>query len=747
DYNMRETSLTIVTTKDSINDNFEEVGFSRYQGISERYWITIDSTQILDNNVDTVYDSLDNLRRQFEQEALPYAIVSSFGLREAVQQYQAWALSMTTLSLAFSIPTVIMGILLIYYNTNLMSDETRRDIGTIKTRGASGWQAFNWIISSAVFTGLIGSVGAIALGTVSAILSSTVKVFFIFDLSQLANLALIVSPNALIAVFAFSFGVGLIVAFPIAIKSFLMTATEAHSMLERDVLLSRENLGSPLAELIILGISGYILIPILSLMSMMSYYGMFQIFFLILLIPMMGLFVISFSRLLARPVASTKASIIRRIGKRTAKVGTKVMSRTLLSYKKSEAMGVVFIAMVFVVGVLSGISASTAMTHTDSVFKFHTGSDIAITVKGGLENVTLDLVENITMVDGVASVCPILKVDQYVAYWSYDWNRRTFYNQTMTIYGVDPTAWLESAFWLPYFTLASAPNVAVSRMLENESFVISSFRPIDHYVGETFNQRPVYGEDISLCLRTPEWINITDMKIVDVLGASEEVYSRKYLQGEPDLNEFVVVNLDFLQRYLNTSVVNKFLVKIDPGANYTVVMRNLYDIAPNSFETIESAYTGIDEVQNSRAGQVIYGVYTLNVLFTIFYLSIGMVIVASVRIHSLRKQFSVLRALGTDAREITRSVLIDTALSVLIALGIGSLIGLILAAFSINMPLIYYGTTTLQMWQRLPVFLSIPWVTLGVIISVSFAFALLASYLVTKSTLKKNIAEEIQYTE
>jgi len=747
DYNPRSTALTIITTKDSINENFEGMGFSQYDGISERYWISIDSSKILDNDVNTVYDSLDSLRKQFEQDALPYAIVSSFGLRQAVQQYQAWSLSMTTLSLAFSIPTVVMGILLVYYNTNLIRDETRRDVGTIKTRGASGWQAFSWIMSSALITAILGSFGAILMGIAAALLSSTVKVFFVFELSQLSGLSLILSTNAIIAVFVFSFGVGLIVAFPIAVKSFLMTATEAHSILERDVLQSKENLGSPLAELIALGISAYFLIPILSLVSILSYYGMFYLFFMIMIIPMMGLFVLSFARLMARPVASVKASILRRVSNRTARVGTKVMSRTLLSYKKSEAMGVVFIAMVFVAGIMSGISAATAMQHTDSVYKFYTGADITIKVKNSLNNVTLDMLENLTEVDGVASVCPVLKVNQYVSFWSYDWNRRVFYNQSMLLYGVDPSAWLESAFWLPYFTLDNSPEGAIALMLASETNVLSSFRPIDHYIGEGYNQRPVYGDEISLSLRTDDYVNVTEMNIVDVMAGSNEMWGEKYLQGEPSESQFVVVDLDFLQRYLNTTSVNKFLIRITPDANYTDVMRDLYDVAPNSFESVESPYTGLEQVQNSKAGQTIYGVYTLNVLFTIIYLSIGMMIVASVRIQNLRKQFSVLRALGTDAKEIIRSVLMDTSLSVLISLGIGALIGLILASYSINMPLIYFGTTTLNMWQRLPVFLAIPWVTLGIIISVSFAFALLSSYFVTKSTLRKNIAEEIQYAE
>ena len=80
------------------------------------------------------------------------------------------------------------------------------------------------------------------MGTGSAVLSSAVKVFFVFDLTQLAELAIVASPAAVLSVFIFSFGVGVVVSFPIAIRAFLMTATEAHNILEQDVLLSKEKI-------------------------------------------------------------------------------------------------------------------------------------------------------------------------------------------------------------------------------------------------------------------------------------------------------------------------------------------------------------------------------------------------------------------------------------------------------------------------------------------------------------------------
>ncbi len=748
EYSDSDTSLVMITTKDAINTDFSSIGYGQSFAISEQYWVSINENSVIDQNDENMFDSLDSIRRQFEQNALPYAIVTSFELRDAIRQYQAWYLSMTMLAFAFSIPTIVMGILLVYYNSTLHTDEIRRDIGTIKTRGASGWQAFNWIVGSAVVTGLIGSLGALLVGWASALLSTTVKLLLVFDFTRLSGLAIIASLPSLAAVFVFAFGVGLLTALPMAVRSFLMTATEAHSVVERDVLLSKENLGNVMVDVVALGIAGYILVPILTLISYVSYFREMQVFLLMMLIPMMAIFVLSFSRLLARPTATIKASILGKIGMRTARVGAKVMSRTLLSYKKSEALGVIFIALVFTVSVMSGISAETASVHTESVYKFYTGADISITVKEGLTNVTLDFLDNITAVEGVASVTPVFKIYQYVSFYTSYYYSRDFVNQSMLIYGVDPSTWLESAFWLSYFTLENEPSLAVSKMLEDENNVLASFRPVDHYQGEGYSRTPVYGEDISISFRTKKWANVTNMKIVDVMARSPDFWdNQKYLQGEPDTSYFVVANIDFVHKYLNTSSVNKFLVSIEPTADYRSVMNRLHNLTQYSFSAIESPYTGIEQAQESKASQSIYGVYTLNVLFTIIYLSIGAIIVASVRISSLRRNFSILRALGTETKEIKRIVLVDTAMSVMISLGIGTLLGGLLAVYSINMPLIYIGTDTLAMWTRLPVMLNAPWFVLGIIFLISFVFALGATFVVAGKALKRNIAEEIQYAE
>ena len=135
---------------------------------------------------------------------------------------------------------------------------------------------------------------------------------------------------------------------------------------------------------------------------------------------------------------------------------------------------------------------------------------------------------------------------------------------------------------------------------------------------------------------------------------------------------------------MNNTRVNKFYIDIDPGTNYTKVMNDINAIAPYSFYDIESPFTSIECVLDSRATQSIYGAYTLNVLFSLIYLTIGMVIVSVVRVRGLRKQFSVLRALGTPSSSIIIASLTETSIGILIAAAIGGTIGITLAFLLMN---------------------------------------------------------------
>lgn len=749
------TYLRLITTQDAIASTFDVLGHnSYYNGVQEKIWVQFDHSLIVQSDSSSVVTSLSNIERRIEQDNLPYAYVDDFQLIGAVYEFSGWSISMRAIALSFSIPSVIMGAMLIQYNARLLSDAQRRDVGTLKTRGASGWQAFNWVLSNALATGFVGSLGAIATGVASALLAGTVRELLVFDPQRLAGFEILLQPYAVMVVFLFSFSVGLIVALPSAVKALLMTSAEAHSNLQSDILVDAEKMGSPTIDIIAVGACGWLLFPLIGSLAYSSFDLFSSITFAAVIIPILGIFLFSFTRLLSRPTAAIKARVLGRIKRPSLIVGSRLMSRTVLMFKKSETMGTMFIAMVFTAGLFASVSATTGSNHMKEIFMFQTGADVAVSINPAFTNITMDLVANISAVEGVAHVSPMYRTTGYVQYWNaYYFGSGQQYNRTITIFGVEPESWIQSAFWLDYFTYYNLPQTSIPLLSQpngNGINIITSFKPIYSYTVDSLGGRyPQYSDSLNLQIISEASRNVTECTIVDLMTSrvSDSSPGQTFVPGESDASDFLIADIDFVHMSMNNTQVTKFYIDLEPGTNYTQAMQDINAIAPDSFNDIESPYTSINNVLDSRATQSIYGTYTLNVLFSLVYLTIGMIIVSIVRVRGLRKQFSVIRALGAPNRSIIIASLTETSLGILIAAGIGATIGITLALLLMNIPLLHIGVSTLGLWTRLPVQLAIPLPLISVIVSLAIGASLIATYFVLVRTLKLNIAEEIQYNE
>ena len=330
------TYLQMITTQSAVQTMFDILPPDEYEGLTDRIWVGFDKESILETDAQLMIESLDSVKKRIEQATLPYALIgyNDFQLLEAVNEFALWSISVRSIALAFSLPSVIMGIMLIQYNTKLLSDEQRRDVGTLKTRGASGFQAFNWVMSSAIVTGIIGSLGAIATGILSAFVSGSVRELLVFLPEQLEGFTLLLQPIAIIVVFLFSFLAGIIITLPGAIKALIMTPTEAHGVLEGEVLSEVEKMGSPSIDIIALAVAAFLLGP---MMSFAAIYGLNAVGLII--VPLFALLLFSFSRILARPTSRIKSWVLSRFHGRSVVVGSRLISRNVTMFKKSETMG------------------------------------------------------------------------------------------------------------------------------------------------------------------------------------------------------------------------------------------------------------------------------------------------------------------------------------------------------------------------------------------------------------------------
>jgi hypothetical protein len=502
-------------------------------------------------------------------------------------------------------------------------------------------------------------------------------------------------------------------------------------------------------------LSAYLLFPIYGILASPYFsYGIYAVG--LALIPLLAIFLFFFTRLLSRYTSQVKSLVLLKTEGFSGVVGSRLASRTVKMFKKSEAIGTMFISMVFIAGLFSAISSTTGSVHMNHVYMFETGGDISIEFSFGMENVTIGILENINGVEGVESATPILHTTGQAIYMQASpWGPSSRINRTISVFGVQPNTWLSTSFWLNYFTLEGSPASSVPMLSESGADsrnAMTSFRPVERYETDStgWNYYPIFGATLDLQLfASGGWDSITTCEIVDVLASrrDEDYRTERYLTGEPDEESFVIVDIEHVHQCLNTSRITKAIVKTSPGTNYTRIMAELHAIAPYSIDEIQSSQEKIDDIKDSRATQTVYGAYTLNVLFSLIYLTFGMTIVSTMKVRNLRKQLSILRALGTESGSIMKGFLVDSAVGVTLAAMIGGLIGIGLSLMVLNIPLVYTGTQGLSMWSRLPVILQVPFILVATIVLLTLVISVGAMYYVMKRTLSLNLAEEIQYLE
>ena len=739
------TSLRMITTRSGLESEFGNVGLQTSNEVFYSVWTLFDSSFITHSSPSLVESSLTEVKARIEQRTLPFARVVEFEILGVVYGYNTWASTMTIISLSFSIPSIVMGVMLLVYNSRLTEDQRRRDTGTLITRGASGWQSFSWIMTSALVTGVIGSIGAVLTGTLAAILSGGVRQLLVFSQENLFSFNLLLEPTSILVVFVFSFVVGFAISLPSAVNALLMTPDEAHSVVERQSLTGKEVVRPPIIETIAFIVSGILITPLLSSLGAGGVSATGFALFALLVITMFGIFIIALSRILSLPTAFIKSKLLGLFRSTSQVVGARMMSRNALLAKRSEALGVMFIGLVFTAGLFSAVSASTGSTHMQELFYFDVGADIVINVDEDLRNVSNDIVDQITAIEGVNVASAVIRTFSYVQFvQASEIQDPALVNISLPIYGIDAESWVQSAFLLSHFALSGNPLENIRLLAEDQSNVISSFRPIEHYSGGN----PAYYDSVSVYTVISESINYTiDCTIVDVLSVDNEMRSMNYLPGEPEIGDFLFMNIDYLQDTLNLTYVNKIYIDLEENANYTRVMDDVKNLANFTTDEVSSAQAEIDAVLDSRTGQSIYGVYTLNTLFSLMYLTAGFIIISVVKTRRLQKQFSILRALGTSNSSIMSAVFVDTAVSLLLGVLIGTLVGLFLSSLLLQIPLVFLGVTTEIVWSRLPVYIALPVPLLVGILLLSFVSALATTYFVTKRSLSSNLADDFRHNE
>ncbi|MCK5238819.1 MAG: ABC transporter permease, partial [Candidatus Thorarchaeota archaeon] len=567
-----------ITTND-VEERFGVLNHAPENGIKDVIWARFDGSFLAQTNPSEAEDNLQNIRKRIEQRTVPEAIVSEYAIVSVINAYTSWYSSMMAITIAFSIPSIVMGIVLVHYTSKLVSDRQRKDVGMIRVRGASNRQAMEWILSTALITGIIGGLGAVLTGILAATLSGNVKELLLFDLSDSSSFLVLLQPITILSVFGFSFGLGIFISIPSTIKHILMPASEAHKEIERENNNHEEEMNSPIIDVVVMVISGLLVSQIYPVIGG-GYVFASSWIVSGLLIVCFGTFIIFTTRFFARVSIPFKIWLTNRGNNPTRMVGLRVIGRSSRLRSKSEALGIMFIAMVFTAGTFAATASTTGTTHIRDLVEFQVGGDIVLDVNPNFSNITQDFVNVLESIDGVQEASAMLSWECLVSYRTTGPIVDLDYNRTVTVFGIQPEALFRTAFFESYSTLNYLPQEALSIMASDNRSIISSFKPtIGYDIADDRSYSLIYGDLLKVLFFEQTPYEFIDMSIVDVMAENEEIESAAYLPGWAEENDFILVNLNYMQYQMNTNQVDRFYISLSEGANYTKVMQDVWNLA------------------------------------------------------------------------------------------------------------------------------------------------------------------------
>jgi hypothetical protein len=195
----------------------------------------------------------------------------------------------------------------------------------------------------------------------------------------------------------------------------------------------REHMTSPLVDVIVLLFSGIVSMQLLYLLGQ----GMIVSWLILgLVVMMIGLFVVFFTRFLSRFTGLVKCRLMERLHYPQLLVGARVVGRTAKMKMSSEALGVMFIAMVFTAGTFSAIASSTGAIQIRNLRSFEIGADIVTEARPFQENFTLDMFDMISSIEGVEEASALLEVHATVHYYTVGPVNTVLHDRVIKVFGV-----------------------------------------------------------------------------------------------------------------------------------------------------------------------------------------------------------------------------------------------------------------------------------------------------------------------
>ncbi|MHA1576922.1 MAG: FtsX-like permease family protein, partial [Candidatus Thorarchaeota archaeon] len=612
-----------------------------------------DKDALIAGGVTNIGINLINVKIQLEEE---FDRVQVSGLREIskLEDYVDTYLQSQVLTL-LAFPILIMSMMLTIFTSETSISRRKREISTLRSKGASFNQVFSTFIWESVFLSIIGLIAGLSIAFVTAPLIGATKGLFIFDAAIYVSYITHFSIPPLAIIIA------------AAIAMYLPASYILHVARRIDV----SEVGQPTDEAAeekteesgiiryALGL-GIILVSLILMPTMFEPIGSAAV--IQLLIATLMLFVASYlgSRAMRLAIAKFSSGTSFLLGEKSL-----YMSQSLRKRKGQFVPLMVILTLTLTTTTMMLIQSTSFETTLQNELNYALGADIRVEC----DPKTLGFTDTLLNYPGVYKATPVVET------WAQVGTQRFF------VEGIDAINYKDIGLFVPEtFLNNNSESLLTTLNATSNGIIISEFYSslwnktvgdqVQLTVGTLTGSRPLVFEVLGMMNSAPGFGVASTFDILSSTFGSQ--FGFQVGQGG-----FALVNLDFLTNMTSIETASLFMAEATAGLDIDTLVssleleRNLHVYTPTGFD-ISSDFQSIQLFLSGISGLTMVGFFMAAIMgLTAIALFLGSAVIER------EPEYALFRALGASPRQVMSMVFSEFAGTVVAAIGISTILGLV----------------------------------------------------------------------
>jgi len=636
--------------------------------IYPKIYIWMDRDEIIESgNIAKTKSNIIKLQREIEFIIGYEGELYSSQILDVLNEHSEWIFSNMIIYFAFSLPVMALGIYLGAISIDLSFGERKREIGLLKSHGASNQQILGYLLIEAIILGIIAGLLGIILGIISS------KIFLIIFFPQESYSIVQIFLDFYLPIEMIIIGISLGILFILLASYRSIKRISKLSIIESFTHYSHlveEKEYKPRRDLILLwlGIFTFVMMIILDPSKFDYELGIFEsvllsilIFSTFILMPLFPFFIIfSITRLITKK-ATKVYDYISRVTKYLTKDLWYLINKNITRNPRRSIGITTIIALSLAFGIFISTTIDTNDVFDRRVIEAEVGADIMFkpyimydpTVYESILNETMinkplfyyqqefvNLSDNLTRIEGIDDITETTGYSGIPVPISKD--------NTPNLYLINVSTYYNTVKPDDYFFMGENPKKILSKLKKENSILIDDF-----YAEE---EGYSIGDDIPIKISN-QYIKLKIVGIVRVLpGVPDEIevgYRFSY-------NFYADVNSKLSKLLKDRFDYNKFLIRVKSNYNHFKIVDSIYKntsfYSNNNLsfyiEDLRVKQRELDIIKNDPELNSINAFLRTEYIFTIMIITIGLGLLIYVAGIERKQEMGSILSRGASRKQI-----------------------------------------------------------------------------------------------